>query len=579
MNLSSLWNTSVRTSALKLIIMPSIILSFVAVFSLNATLWVSSEITHFYIELIAVILGSALSFYYIQRSKVLDDKFSLFVGIGFLISVSIDVFHVIVSLTLIENMSFLKYFIPQTWFAGRFFLGAMLLIAILKYSSLSQREEIEQLPTKSENIFLEKKDQYTIKNQMNEQDPVKAGIVSEGKEEKTNIALYITLLGLVAIVTALSSLFLVFPASVLDDYSLHRPYEIPPMILFCLVLVFFYKKKMYQKKDIVYKGLVLYLVIDIFAQIIMASSAVSFDTAHNMAHVLKDAGYFVNIIALILSSMQYITNLKYNNKLIQENLQKIKEIDKLKNDFINIAAHELRTPIQPILGLSDLINSSFQSNPSRINMNDLQDDIKIINRNAKKLQKLTNDILDVSRIDSHVLNLNLSNFDLVDVIAGLVKELEKQLVTKKIDISIVYKVNEEIVRSSKDANSNLTKSQLMIIADKNRLIQVISNLLNNAVKFTKDGLITVTVLPNKDVGEAVVNISDTGEGINTVVMEHLFEKFISKSESGTGLGLFISKNIVEAHGGKIWATNNEDGKGSTFSFSVPVDHDYVKRDS
>lgn len=140
-------NSLFRSSIIKLIILPSILLSLVTVISFETTLWISSEITHFYIELIAVILGSALSFYYIQRSKVLEDKFSLFVGIGFLISVSIDLFHVIVSLTLIENMSFLKYFIPQTWFAGRFFLGVMLLVAILKYSSLSQREEIEQLPT------------------------------------------------------------------------------------------------------------------------------------------------------------------------------------------------------------------------------------------------------------------------------------------------------------------------------------------------------------------------------------------------------------------------------------------------
>ncbi|HEU5120648.1 MAG TPA: MASE3 domain-containing protein [Candidatus Nitrosocosmicus sp.] len=126
----------------KFIILPSIILSLITIVSLDPTLWVSSEIHHFYIELIAVILGAALAFYYILRSKVLEDKFSLFVGIGFFISVSIDLFHVIVSYILIENTSFIKYFIPQTWFAGRFFLGAMLLIAILKYSSSSQKEEI-----------------------------------------------------------------------------------------------------------------------------------------------------------------------------------------------------------------------------------------------------------------------------------------------------------------------------------------------------------------------------------------------------------------------------------------------------
>lgn len=563
-NLSGFLNTSFRASIIKLVLLPSILLSFVTVVALDSTLWVSSEITHFYVELIAVILGSALSFYYILRSKVLDDKFSLFVGIGFLISVSIDLFHVIVSYTLIENMSFLKYFIPQTWFAGRFFLGAMLLIAVLKYSSFSQREEIEQLSTTNSSSDSSTNNVYEIEERLSEYD-------KEEKKKKTNIILYITLLGLVAIVTALSSLFLVFPASVLDEYSLHRPYEIPPAILFCVVLFFFYKKKIYQKKDVVYKGLVLYLVIDFFTQIVMAFSAVSFDTAHNMAHVLKDAGYFVNIIALIMSSMQYITNLKVNNKLIKENLQKIREIDKLKDDFINIAAHELRTPIQPILGLSDLINSNFQNEPNRMNMTELKDDMQIINRNAKKLQKLTNDILDVSRIDSHVLNLNLSKFDLLEVIANIINDLSKQAEAKKYNVSIVCKFNEEIIEPN-NSNHSLATSQIMISGDKVRLTQVLSNLLNNAIKFTKDGKIILTVLTKKDDGDLVINICDTGEGIDTEVMEHLFEKFISKSDSGTGLGLFISKSIIESHGGKIWATNNENGIGSTFSFSIPINY-------
>ena len=136
---------SILSSIIKLIVVPSLLLSLFLAVSLDPTLWVSSETHHFYIELIAVILGSALSFYYILRYRVLRDRFSLFVGVGFFISVSIDLFHVIVSFALIENIVFIKYFIPQTWFAGRFFLGAMLLIAILKYSSLSEREEIGQL--------------------------------------------------------------------------------------------------------------------------------------------------------------------------------------------------------------------------------------------------------------------------------------------------------------------------------------------------------------------------------------------------------------------------------------------------
>ena len=230
---------SFLSSLIKLVIFPSLLLSLFLAISLDPTIWISSEIHHFYIELFAVILGSALSFYYILRYRVLRDRFSLFVGIGFFISVSIDMFHVIVSFALVENVTFVKYFIPQTWFAGRFFLGAMLLIAILKYSSLSQREEIGQLT-----------DIGSLSNNR-EEEMEKKGIT----EKKDGIIFYISLLGIIAIVTSVSSLFLVYPGSVLDDYSVHRPYEIPPLILFCLCLFFFYKKKLYQKKDLVYKGL------------------------------------------------------------------------------------------------------------------------------------------------------------------------------------------------------------------------------------------------------------------------------------------------------------------------------------
>ena len=540
---------SFLSNLIKLIIFPSLVLSLFLAISLDPTIWISSEIHHFYIELFAVILGSALSFYYILRYRVLRDRFSLFVGIGFFISVSIDMFHVIVSFALVENVTFVKYFIPQTWFAGRLFLGAMLLIAILKYSSPSQREEIGQLT-----------DIGSLSNNR-EDETEKKGIT----EKKHDIILYISLLGIIAIVTSVSSLFLVYPGSVLDNYSVHRPYEIPPLILFCLCLFFFYKKKLYQKKDLVYKGLALYLVIDGFTQVIMSFSAMSYDTAHNMAHVLKDVGYFVNIIALIMASMQYSIHLKKANSVIRDNYIKLQENEKLKDDFINIAAHELRTPIQPILGLSDLINRTLQNNTSEIDKSELKDDIKVIYRNAKKLQKLTNDILDVSRIDSHKLNLDVSNFDLVDLIKNTIQDVTINAEKKEENISI-------------DCNfDNETKSKvvfdqsILVNGDKARISQVLLNLLNNATKFTKEGKITITVLMQKDRKEVVVSISDKGNGIDSEVMNHLFEKFISKSDSGTGLGLYISKNIVEAHGGKIWASNNLDGIGSTFSFSIPVE--------
>jgi signal transduction histidine kinase len=125
-----------------------------------------------------------------------------------------------------------------------------------------------------------------------------------------------------------------------------------------------------------------------------------------------------------------------------------------------------------------------------------------------------------------------------------------------------------------------TKEPIMIFADKERIYQVISNLVKNALKFipSNDGKIEISLekVNEKDDGKefASVKIKDNGKGIDKEILPRLFEKFVSKSETGTGLGLYISKNIVEAHGGKIWAENDSDGKGATFSFTLPISKDY-----
>jgi two-component system sensor histidine kinase VicK len=115
-----------------------------------------------------------------------------------------------------------------------------------------------------------------------------------------------------------------------------------------------------------------------------------------------------------------------------------------------------------------------------------------------------------------------------------------------------------------------TKSPIYVYADKTRLYQVIVNLINNAIKFTPGGTISViaTVKGNDD--EVIISIKDNGTGIDPEILPRLFTKFASKSDIGTGLGLFISKNIVEAHGGKMWAENNPDGKGAIFTFTLPL---------
>jgi signal transduction histidine kinase len=534
---------------IKYTLVPSIPLSIIAILSINPNTWVASEIHHFYIELFAVILAAVLAFYYIARARTLNDKFSLFIGIGFLTSALIDLLHVIVSYISISDPLFLKYFIPQTWFAGRIFLSAMLVIAIAKYSALSSpREGVQEKKQKQIEIIEE-------------------GIQKPNKLQK-NVVVYLTILAILAASVAISSLFLVFPASVIDNYSIHRPYEIPPLVLFIVALFYFYKNELYKRNDAFYKGLLGYLIVDIFSQIIMSYSAASFDTAHNVAHVLKDAGYFINIIALALSSIEYNARLRQSNNRLKEKeetirvqYEKLKESDNMKNEFINVAAHELRTPIQPILSLTESIRSKIKE-PQQ------QELLDITIRNAKRLQRLTEDILDVTKIESHSLNLKKESFNLNDVITNVMEDIVANIAQKSHYANLI-----KLAYQPRD---------IFIEADRTRITQVISNLLSNAVKFTEAkvnkeegkvrGIINIDAEKVDDSRQAIVSIKDTGTGIDPEILPRLFEKFATKSYQGTGLGLYICKSIVEAHGGKIWA-NNGDGmerQGAIFTFSLPI---------
>ena len=542
---------------IKYTLVPSIPLSIIAILSANPDTWRASEIHHFYIELIAVILAAVLAFYYLLRARTSDDKFSLFVGIGFLTSALIDLLHVIVSYVAFDNPVFLKYFIPQTWFAGRVFLSTMLVMAIVKYYNLSSPSSKEEERGEQDK---RKQPRGVVKREEKHQ--------QQNKLQKT-VIIYLTILGILAASVAISSLFFVLPASVIDNYSIHRPYEIPPLALFTIALVYFYKNQLYKRNDAFYKGILGYLIVDIFSQIIMSYSAVPFDTAHNVAHVLKDAGYFINIIALALSSIQYNEMLEQSNDRLKEKeetirvqYERLRESDKMKTEFINVAAHELRTPIQPILGLSEVLRSRTKD----VQQQELLD---VIIRNARRSQGLTNDILDVTKIESQSLDLKKEWFNLNDVITNTLTDIISN--------------RESSNRNGERVIKFLYHPQdIFVEADKGRITQVIFNLLSNAVKFTKakeeEGQRTVSISAETidDGEEVLVTVRDTGIGIDPEIMPRLFEKFISKSYQGTGLGLFISKSIINAHGGRIWSENNnnvdKDNKegGTTFYFSLPL---------
>jgi signal transduction histidine kinase len=362
-----------------------------------------------------------------------------------------------------------------------------------------------------------------------------------------------------------------FPSIVVSNAPLYRPYESASLVLFSSALFLFYKKRLYNSSDAFYKGILAALIVDVFGQLTMAYSATNFHTAHNVAHILKDSGYFMIILSLAVSSIQYNKIAKQEEATIRVQYNRLKEVDKMKDEFINVAAHELRTPIQPIIGLSELLKSRIRnsSTGTKNGINEEEQEfIDVILRNGKRLEKLVEDVLDATKIESRSLQLNKEHFDLNDLIINIIDDILAAnaesmaygMLTRqrnKNDVKIIYQAR-----------------HLPIYADKNRIAQVISNLLNNAQKFTSEGSIVITadkkVDENSNNKVAIISVCDSGSGVDSEIMPRLFTKFSSKSFSGTGLGLYISKNIIEAHGGTIWAENNKDGKGATFFFTVPI---------
>ena len=230
--------------------------------------------------------------------------------------------------------------------------------------------------------------------------------------------------------------------------------------------------------------------------------------------------------------------------------EEIQQRERMKDEFINVAAHEMRTPVQPILGLSELLKAMRHEN--KLPVTKEEELLDMIISNAKRLLLLQENILDVSRIENKLLKLNKDQCNLVEIISTAIQDTENQIDKNMVEMR--YNPSET--------------NPLLVYADRAKLTQVVSNLLNNAIKFTQAGSITVDVV--KDDNKAIVRIKDTGAGIHPRVESKLFSKFVTNSSSGTGLGLFISKSIVEAHGGKISGSNNTNDKGATFSFSLPL---------
>jgi len=234
--------------------------------------------------------------------------------------------------------------------------------------------------------------------------------------------------------------------------------------------------------------------------------------------------------------------------------------DNMQKEFINIAAHELRTPIQPILGLVEILGLQFSEEgeddekTTKEKAEITRDELAILVRNAKRLERLSSNILDIARIESGALHLNIQEFNLNDVLSPLVQDAR----------NVIKNTGKEDVITQYVPSDN----NIVLKADKDRLSEVMWNLLDNATKFTEKG--SISIASRKENSHITVTVKDSGSGIDSDVLPKLFTKFVTKSEKGTGLGLYIAKSIIEAHGGKIWAESNKDGKGATFTFTLPL---------
>lgn len=309
--------------------------------------------------------------------------------------------------------------------------------------------------------------------------------------------------------------------------------------------------------------------------------AVPHNLAGEVASAISEQKYLSILIIVIIGSVAsiiaYITltwnkrlraivnsrtsDLDKANKELTSAYEQLKIHHKTQKEFIDIAAHELRTPLQPIIGIMNVLRS-------RVTDYEQQKLFDIVIRNAKRLQRLSEDILDVTRIEGRTLDIKKEVFDINNAITSILQEYRSQ----------TDRNNNKKYNQFPEISFQPEKASVYVQADKERITQVINNLVDNAIKFApqQNGKLGIVVSysdsDNKEKfdGTVIVSVKDNGTGIDPEIMPRLFSKFATKSFSGTGLGLYVSKNIIEAHSGKIWAENNNNGNGATFYFSLPI---------
>jgi two-component system sensor histidine kinase VicK len=300
------------------------------------------------------------------------------------------------------------------------------------------------------------------------------------------------------------------------------------------------------------------LVVDRKVSLVMElrdDSKTTFDEAIGLSTYSNSKAGVLSYVA-IFENLWVLTELY---KQVKKANERLTLHDKMQQEFINVAAHELRTPIQPILTMVGLLHST----KGHVSSQQMDDSLEMIHRNAQRLKRLAEDILDVTKIETQSLILHKEQLNLIDIVISAIRDVKNQ-------IQHGWVGEAQILYESRD-------DTIFIEADRYRIAQLVTNLLNNALKFVKhyDGLVSISIerraVPSGH-EVALVSVKDNGTGIDPDIFPRLFEKFASKSFEGTGLGLFICRSIVEVHGGKIWAENNRviaGEKGATYQVPLP----------
>ena len=332
-----------------------------------------------------------------------------------------------------------------------------------------------------------------------------------------------------------------------------------------------------------------------YAVFVVTPTSSIYSTVNNIIEKerLQMLSLIIGIIAAVLLLILYLskvnstldkavkkrtTELENVNIKLESANKHIKIHDDMQKEFINMAAHELRNPVQSLLGFSDILKKLNIRNEGNKIALQYKDAIEAISRSSKRLKRLVDIIFDVSQLDNNLLILNKESFDLKDMIEQLVTDYQSHntlLNNTNNNQSHIEGNNIEYTKGKHVidfAYSNYPPGPKTVKGDKTYLKQVITNLVDNAVEFTQnEGKVKINLDKELENGKVIVTVSDNGYGIHPDILPFLFTKYVKKSRGGAGLSLYISKKIIEAHGGEIWAKNNDDGRGATFGFSLPLD--------